>query len=416
MILGHKAARGFLLGEHLSHSFSPQIHSLLADYSYSLKEVAPHELSNFILSRNFDFLNVTIPYKKEVIPYLDSMSEEALAIGAVNTVKNMKDSSLVGYNTDCYGFEYTLKKSGISVQGKKVLVLGSGGASHPVKYVLKKHGAAEIVTISRSGENNYGNLSKHKDTDIIVNTTPVGMFPNNEKSPLSLDEFPLCCGVIDIIYNPLRTALLIDAERKNIANIGGLYMLVAQAKRAAEIFTEQSIDDGVIESIYQKINSQMQNVVLIGMPGSGKTTVGKLLAEQLGKVFVDADEEFNRVISASPSEIINEKGEPYFRELEHRVILELCKKNNSVISCGGGIIVLDKNYAPLHQNGIVFYLERDLEKLSTDGRPLSQKFGVEELYKRRHTLYLSFSDHRIDNNGNVDATVRNIIKILEADL
>ena len=404
---------GYLLGEKLSHTFSPRIHSLLGDYSYGIKEVSNKELDLFITSEKFDFLNVTIPYKKEIIPYLSSLSEEAEKIGAVNTVKRMPNGKLVGYNTDYYGFDYTLKKSGISVEGAKVLVLGSGGASMPVKAVLSNRGARNIITISRSGENNYENISKHKDADIIVNTTPVGMYPNNGESLIDLDIFSNCRGVIDIIYNPLKTALVLDAEKRGIAYAGGLPMLVAQAKCAAEIFTDTIIEDSKIEEIINIISFEMSNIVLVGMPGCGKSTVGAVLAALSDKHFIDCDDEFKNRFGISPAQAIETLGEEKFRQMEHEVTLDIGKRTNCVIATGGGIVTKKENYAPLHQNGKIFFIERKAEELSVEGRPLSKSVGITNLYEKRLPLYLDFCDYTVQNK-NIKDTAKEIIKIMKA--
>ena len=404
---------GYLLGEHLSHSFSPRIHSLLGDYSYGIMELSRDELGAFMKSSRFDFLNVTIPYKKEVIPYLSSLSPEAEKIGAVNTVKRTDNGLLIGYNTDYYGFDYTLKKSGISVDGAKVLVLGSGGASMPIKAVLSDRGAKNIITVSRSGENNYENISKHYDADIIINTTPVGMYPNNGERLINLSLFSSCRGVVDIIYNPLKTALLLDAEALGIPNSGGLSMLVAQAKRAAEIFTDKEIADEEIEKIINVISFEMSNIILVGMPGCGKSTVASALARLSDKTFIDCDDEFSKKFGISPSEAIQTLGEEKFRQMEHEVTLDVGKLTRCVIATGGGVITRRENYAPLHQNGKIFFIERPVEQLAVEGRPLSQSIGTNTLYEKRHPLYLEFSDYTVQNQSVTD-TAKKIIKLMKA--
>ena len=272
-----------LLGRKLGHSYSPQIHACLGDYSYTLFEKEPEEVADFLKSGDFTGLNVTIPYKKTVIPYLDELSPAAKKLGAVNTVVRREDGTLFGHNTDYFGFASLLKRSGLDVAGKKVLVLGSGGASNTVTAVLTGLGA-EAVVISRSGENNYENLQRHEDAAVIVNATPVGMYPNTGVSPVDLKRFPMLEGVLDVIYNPARTQLLLDAEAFQIPCANGLWMLVAQAKESAEYFTGKSIDDAVIAKIYGTLAAQMANIVLIGMPGCGKSTIGALLAEKLGSM------------------------------------------------------------------------------------------------------------------------------------
>ena len=414
MVVGTKKLKGYILGEHLGHTFSPKIHSLLADYSYGIKEVEKENLEKIITDKDFDFLNVTIPYKKEIIPYLDSLSPEAQSIGAVNTVKKTKDNKLVGYNTDYFGFEYTLKISGISVENAKVLVLGSGGASLPVKEVLHKNGASDIITISRSGENNYQNISKHSDADVIVNTTPVGMYPSNGDKLIDIGIFKNLRGVIDIIYNPRKTALLLEAEARGIQTIDGLPMLVAQAKYAAEIFADTKIDDTEIKRITEIISLDMCNIVLIGMPGSGKTTIGKIVADITDKTFVDSDEEFEKNFGISPATAIQTLGEERFREMECEIIDKLGKHTGSVIATGGGVVTRKENYAPLHQNGIIFFIERPIDALETQGRPLSQAFGKEELYKKRLPLYLSFCDHKVSNIDTEAECANKIIEIMKA--
>ena len=416
MIRGFSNLKGVVLGEKLPHTFSPRIHAMLSDYSYGVKEVACGELESFMSSNEFDFLNVTIPYKKDVIKYLTSLSDDAQKIGAVNTVKRRPDGSLFGYNTDYYGFDYTLKKSGIDVADSKVLVLGSGGASMPVKAVLTDRGARQIITISRSGEDNYDNISKHYDADVIVNTTPVGMYPNNGEKLIELSNFKSCKGVVDIIYNPQKTALLLEAESLGITNIGGLLMLVAQAKKAAEIFTDTIIDDAEIDKIASLISFDVSNIILVGMPSSGKTTIGKMIAENTSRIFFDSDEEFEKIFSMTPAEAIERLSEDEFRKMEHTVIRELGKKTGAIISTGGGIVTRKENYAPLHQNGIIFFIDRDLDKLTSDNRPLSKKVGIEELYKERLPLYLDFCDKKVYNNDTPEKVAEEIIKLAKAGI
>ena len=401
-----------LLGRKLGHSYSPQIHGLLGEYPYTLMEKEPEELEDFLRNGNFTGINVTIPYKKDVIAYLDSLSPVAKKMGAVNTIIRKEDRSLWGHNTDYYGFLAMVKRSGLAVAGKKVLVLGSGGASNTAVAVLTEL-VANVVIISRSGENHYGNLHLHRDAAVIVNTTPVGMYPNTEDAPLDLDTFAHLEGVLDVIYNPARTALLQQAEKRGIVAINGLYMLVAQAKEAAEYFTGKSIADSVIDEIYCKLSAQMQNIVLIGMPGCGKSTIGKLLAEKTGRKFVDADENIVELAKKSIPEIFAQDGEDIFREWETKALAELGKQSGLVIATGGGCVTKERNYPPLHQNGILFWLKRDLSLLPTEGRPLSQQNKLETLYAQRKDLYEAFADHCIDNDGSCEDTVHAILSRME---
>ena len=302
--------------------------------------------------------------------------------------------------------------SGLTVAGKKVLVLGSGGASNTVVAVLEALGA-RVVVISRSGENNYGNLHLHADASIIVNTTPVGMYPNTGLSPLSLDGFPALEGVLDIVFNPARTQILLDAEKRGLAAVNGLLMLVAQAKEASEWFTGTAIPDEAIAEIYRKLSGQMQNIVLIGMPGCGKSTIGGLLAEKTGRTFVDADEEILRLAGKSIPQIFADDGEEVFRDWETKALSELGKQSGLIIATGGGCITRERNYPLLHQNGTIFWLQRALEVLPTDGRPLSQANNLTDLYTKRKPLYERFADHAIDNNGTADAAISAILAKLE---
>lgn len=381
-----------LLGEKLGHSFSPQIHEQLADYSYGLYEQTPQQLEEFFTHKAFDGLNVTIPYKKAVLPFLQEISPRAQQIGCVNTVKKCRDGTLYGDNTDYDGFLYLLKKLGVQAQGKKALVLGSGGGSLTARTVLKEEGAAEIRIISRTGEDNYQNLEHNYDAQIIVNTTPVGMYPNNGKAPLELTPFQQCEAVVDIIYNPARTKLLLDAERLGIPYINGLPMLVAQAKRACEIFTETEIAEERIDAITAQIERQMQNVILIGMPGCGKTTIGSALGKLCGRESVDIDACIVQRIGKSIPEFFAEEGELAFRKLETEVLSEVCRRSGLIISTGGGVVTQACNRDILRQNGKILMLERPIEELSIAGRPVSQSRSVYTLAQERMPLYRSWSD------------------------
>ena len=400
-----------LLGETLGHSFSPQIHACLGDYEYKLFEVAPEDLGDFLRSGSFEGLNVTIPYKKAVMPYLAEISENAKAIGSVNTITVLPNGTLRGDNTDYDGFLYLVRRSGIAVNGKKALVLGTGGASLPVKKVLSDLGAHEVISISRSGENNYQNMDKHFDADLIVNTTPVGMYPNNLQSPLSLDGFTQLSGVLDIVYNPQKTKLILDAEQRGIPAFSGLTMLVAQAKRAAELFLNTNIDDRKNDEIYETLSRQMKNIVLVGMPGCGKSTVGKALAKRLSRPFFDADQEIVKRAGKSIPEIFQTEGEAGFRKIETEVLFDLCRQSGAVIATGGGAVTVPKNHGILRQNSLVVFINRDIAVLPTNGRPLSEQNDLHEMFRQRLPLYRAVCDYEVDGNSEIQTVTDRVAEV-----
>ncbi len=407
-----EAMRCGLLGRKLGHSYSPLIHGKLAPYRYELFEREPEELEDFLQQGEWQGLNVTIPFKKTVLGYCDELSDSAREIGSVNTLLRRADGTLYGDNTDAFGFATLLQKSSIDPAGKKALVLGSGGASVMACWVLRKLGAREVLVISRSGENNYGNLDRHADAELIVNTTPVGMYPNNGEAPLDLREFPSCSGVVDVVYNPARTALLLQAEELGIPFAGGLRMLVAQAKRSAEIFTGAAVPDDRIDDISRELSREMENIVLIGMPGCGKSKLAALLGARLGRQVLEADEEIVRQAGMSIPEIFREEGEKGFRRRETAVLRELGKRSGCVISTGGGCVTREENYALLHQNGVIFWRQRDLKLLSRKGRPISQSRDLAELYAERAPLYARFADHVIKETDSIEEAAEMILEVL----
>lgn len=402
-----------LLGQKLGHSYSPAIHGMLAGYDYQLFEREPEQLEDFLKNGPWDGINVTIPYKKAVLPYCAELSDTARRIGSVNTIVRRPDGSLYGDNTDAYGFESLVGKSGIDVRGKKALVLGSGGASVTVVAVLKALGAESVTVISRSGEDNYNNLDRHADAQIIANTTPVGMYPNNGQAAVDLAQFPQCEGVLDVVYNPARTALLLQAEKLGIPCAGGLYMLVAQAKRSSELFTGSSIPDGEIGRIEKVLSGQMKNIVLVGMPSSGKSTLAAALGETLGRTVYEADALIEQEAGMDIPAIFAQYGEGRFRALETEILSRLGKLSGAVISTGGGCVTREENYDLLHQNGTIIWLQRSTEKLDKTGRPISLKSDLNELYQKREPMYRRFADAAVDNNGSVEATLKQILEVLQ---
>ena len=394
-----------LLGEKLGHSYSPQIHGLLADYEYKLYEVERDKVSDFLKETKLSGMNVTIPYKKTVMDSCVSLSDTARKMACVNTLVKEADG-WHGYNTDYYGFCALVRKSGIVIAGKKVLVLGSGGASNTVCRAVEDMNAREVRVISRSGEDNYTNLDKHADAEVIVNTTPVGMYPNNGKSPVDLALFPKLEGALDVIYNPARTAFMLQAEELGIKNAGGLYMLTAQAKRSSELFTGKAVDDKEIGRITDILSFGMRNIILIGMPGCGKSEIGRLLAEQTGRRFIDADVAIEESAGCSIPDIFKNEGDAGFRARETKVLEELGKLSGVVIATGGGCVTRPDNYPLLHQNGILIWIKRDISKLPTHGRPISQSNSLEKLYETRRSMYESFADVSIDNNKDKNQAVK----------
>ena len=381
-----------LCGKTLKHSYSKIIHEMLGNNEYNLYSLDKDEFYEVMESRNFSALNVTIPYKTDAFDLCDVVSDEAKSIGSVNTVVN-KDGTLYGYNTDYYGFVYMLKRAGIDIKNKKVLILGSGGTSLTARAVCKGEGAREYIVVSRKGEVNYGNISKHGDADVIINTTPVGMYPDNGRIPVDLSLFHKLSGVVDVIYNPMKTELVRQAEKRNIPCTTGLSMLVAQAVRAHEYFFDTKVDDGVIEEIFYGCLKKILNVVFIGMPGCGKTSVGKEYAKITERSFLDTDI-FVEQCGMSIPDIFEKSGEEYFRDKETQGIEMLSALSEKVIATGGGAVKRDRNVALMKQNGIVVYLKRDLDKLSTDGRPLSSggKEKIMKLYEERKALYENAAD------------------------
>lgn len=385
-----------LLGKTLGHSLSPQLHAYFGDYAYDLYECAEQDIPQLLRRRDIRGLNVTIPYKQTVLPFCGRLTDTAGEAGSVNTLL-LEDGGIMGDNTDVFGFAATLDRFGICPQGKKVLVLGSGGASKAVQLVLRQRNA-RITLISRSGENNYVNLSKHSDAELIVNATPVGMYPESGTAPVDLMLFPHCETVIDLIYNPMKTALLLQAEALGMQAVNGLYMLCAQAKRASELFQGKSLPDAVTEQAYQALAAQMRNVILIGMPSCGKTTVGKLLAEKISRPFYDSDAVFTERYGLSPKDFLLQYGAPAFREKETAILAKLCKQTGCVIATGGGAVTVPENEAVLKQNGTVIYLQRPLSELTVQGRPLSQESGIETLAAQRLPLYEAWADVTVGEN------------------
>ena len=400
-ISGKKDFRCALIGEHLGHSDSPMLHAMIADHSYELCEVPPDRLGVFLQSDAFDALNVTIPYKEAVLPYLSRLTDRAAQIGAVNCIKRTPEG-LIGDNTDASGFAETLRRARIAIKGKKVLLLGTGGASRAVRWALERAGAS-VFTVSRKGNLNYGNCTELcEDADLIVNATPVGMYPNSGTSPLDLSGFHSLSAVIDLIYNPLRTALLLDAEQRGIPADNGAQMLAAQAVAACEFFHGVSLGEELSSRLSDRIcdclTAEKKNILLIGMPGCGKSTVGALAAERLNRAFYDADVILENRVGMSCAEVITREGEEAFRKRESEVLRELGAKRGCVIAAGGGAVTRRENLIPIRENSLVCFLTRETEALATDGRPLSQQRGTEALYRERLPFYHAFADCTVANN------------------
>ncbi len=428
-----------LLGKKLSHSYSPYIHAYIGDYEYRLFEKTEEELETFLKTYDWIGLNVTAPYKERVMHYCDYLSDLARAVGSVNTVVKDNSGRIYGYNTDVAGFKDEIRAAGINIKGKKALVLGSGGASKSVCYALSNFGATPVV-ISRAGEHNYQNISNHHNANLIINTTPVGMYPNTGQSPLDLQKFISCEYVIDIIYNPYRTKLLIQAEELNIPCKNGLYMLFSQAihssrifmcnpkkgvrdknvlplkglESASDIFTDCNNEtENKIKLLFNKFSKELLNIVLVGMPGCGKTTIGKALAKRLGKICLDSDEIFTKENKCTPGEYIGLQGEERFRIKEGEILSRIGKASGAVISTGGGAVTIQENFSLLYQNGIIIWLKRDIEKLCIKDRPISGNADLSKLFRVRKPQYRQFSQHSCENNGTIEDTVSNILEILD---
>ena len=397
-----------LLGRKLGHSWSVPIHKALECANYQLIELEPEDLGDFLRREDIGGLNVTIPYKRDVMPYCDIIDPAAADIGSVNTLVH-RGGKLYGYNTDIDGFCYMLRRAKISLVGRKVVILGSGGASLTAQAAARREGAREVVVVSRSGSDNYENLpERHKDAQVLVNTTPVGMWPDLEGRPLDLTRLPALEAMADVIYNPGRTNLLLQAKSLDLTRTGGLPMLVQQAKRAEELFFDHSIPNEETEKITARLWREMTNIVLIGMPGCGKTTVGKALANLSDRSFVDLDEEIVKRAGKSIPEIFARAGETAFRDLESQILAEVCAQSGQIIATGGGAVLRAENRDAIRRTGRVYFLHRNLSALPTNGRPLSQANDLAEMYRVRKPLYQAAADVSMDNNGGIEGTVLGI--------
>lgn len=404
-----------LIGEKLGHSFSREIHAKIASYPYQLVELAPQELDRFMKKRKFTAINVTIPYKQAVIPYLDEIDENARRIGAVNTIVK-RVGRLYGYNTDYSGASALLRHAGIELQGRHVMILGTGGTSHTLRCVASDLGADRITLVSRhpaEGETGYDELPAYSGSvQVLINTTPVGMYPHTDGRPVNLDDFPVLEGVADVIYNPLRTPLIRQAQARGLKAEGGLYMLAAQAVYASALFRNIEIAEEVVEKTFLAVLREKENIVLIGMPSSGKSTVGKELAEKIGRPLLDTDREIVRQCGKTISRIFAEDGETFFREREREVTARLSDRQGIVIATGGGIILNEQNLDALRANGRIYFLDRPLEQLmASDDRPLaSDRAALEKRYAERYDRYLAAADKIIDASGSVRSNTWQILE------
>lgn len=403
-----------LIGEKLGHSFSKPIHESIADYTYEIKEIPRDDLDAFMRKKDFCGINVTIPYKQGVMPYLDFIDEAARKIGAVNTIVN-REGKLYGYNTDFGGMKMLIEKQGFFYEGSKVVILGSGGTAKTAQAVAENLGAVEIITVSRRGEVNYENLlSLHGDCDYIINTTPCGMYPDTDESAVDVSLFKSLKGVTDVVYNPLKTKLYLDCEKAGVSCECGLYMLVSQAVLASQIFTDEAFDvKKIADEVYGKLLGEKRNIVLIGMPGSGKTTVGKALSESLEKNFIDTDDIITEEYGCI-SDMFSEKGEAFFRDIESVAVKKVSLQNGLVIATGGGAVLREENVRYLKHNGVLFFLDRPLSDIiPTDDRPLSRDFeALKKRYEERYDIYLSACDEKIHIDGKVENAVSKITEKL----
>lgn len=406
-----------LIGEHLKHSYSCEIHAQIADYEYELHEIPPSGLGGFLKKREFNAINVTIPYKQDVIPYLDEISDTAKRIGAVNTIVN-RNGRLYGDNTDFAGMLALAKHIGVDMKGRKVLILGTGGASKTGHALAEYMGAQSVFYVSRSGKD--GSISyeqavtEHSDAQIIINATPVGMFPKQDGRPIDISAFPKLEGVIDAIYNPLRTNLILDAQERGIPAEGGLYMLSAQAVHASAVFRDIPLDESLVDKAFKSVKNDKQSIVLIGMPSSGKTTVGRILAEKCGKQLADTDEYIVRKIGMPISDFFAKHGEAEFRKIEKETVAELSATGGRIIATGGGAVLDAENVRALKQNGVLVFLDRRPENLiATDDRPLaSRRSALEKLYAERYDIYCAAAELHIDTNTTPEAEADAILKEL----
>ena len=405
------------IGERLPHSFSAEIHVEIGGYPYALKELAPQELPAFMDEKAFRGVNVTIPYKQAVIPFLDEIDETARIIGAVNTVV-CRDGKLYGYNTDLYGLARLISHIGLDLTGKKVLVLGTGGTSRTAAFAASQLGAAQVIRVSRTAKEDavsYGDVMRgHTDADLILNATPSGMFPDVESQPIFLTSFTRLQGVVDVVYNPLRTRLVLDARSRGVPAEGGLYMLVAQAVRASELFLDTDYPEGLTDRIFEKILRRKENIALIGMPGSGKSVVGKILAEKTGLPFIDTDQEIVKYAGKPIPSIFRENGEKVFRDLESTIILEYARRGGQIISTGGGAVLRPENVNTLRLNSRLFWLDRDPSSLiPTDDRPLADtEEKIQRLYSEREPVYRAAADAVIPVTGNPEDAALDILKTI----
>lgn len=407
-----------LIGEKLGHSFSKDIHNLIGNYDYILKEIPKDELTAFMTKKDFKGINVTIPYKQDVIPFLDYIDPKAEEIGAVNTIVN-KNGKLYGYNTDFFGLKKLILANIIELKDKKVLILGTGGTSKTALAVVRDLGAKEIYKVSRTKSETTISYEeaceKHYDAEVILNTTPVGMFPKNEASPIDISGFKNLQGAVDVIYNPLRTNFILSAKNKGIKASGGLYMLVIQAVVASEFFFDTKYPESLGNSIFKKILSSKENIVFAGMPGCGKSTIGAEIAKALNREFIDSDAYIWQTTGLKPDQIIREKGVDAFRDIEAECIKEISSKQNCVISTGGGAILREKNVKFLKQNGIIIFIDRKIENIKpTDNRPLSNnQEKLKTLYKERYPIYKACADFTVENNKDINSVKNEILKIWE---